>query len=163
MQSRVLLRGVAAVLIGAFLLTGPVAAEDPQPPKPGPEDRCPVCGMFVHKFDLWVAAITFADGSSLFFDGPKDLFRYYLQPEDYRKSGAAEEITAIYVTDYYSTAPIPARDALFVLGSEVLGPMGKELVPVRDEEAAETFRRDHQGERVIAFDEVELSDLAALE
>ncbi len=59
------------------------------PVKPGPRDRCPVCGMFVSKYPNWIAQIEFKDGSREFFDGPKDMFRYYLKrPED--KSVQAE-------------------------------------------------------------------------
>jgi len=163
MHRQVLLRGTLAILAAAFVLTSPACAEDSQPPRPGPEDRCPVCGMFAHKTEAWVATMVFADGSRVFFDGPKDMFRYYLRPEDYQKGGTAKEIAAIFVTDYYTTESIPARDAFFVLGSDVMGPMGKELVPLGSAESAETLRRDHKGERVIVFDEVELSDISTLE
>ncbi len=40
-----------------------------------------------------------------------------------------------------------------MLGSDVQGPMGRDLVPVQGREAAERFARDHQG-RVLGFDEV---------
>jgi hypothetical protein len=41
------------------------------PVKPGPKDKCPVCGMFVAKYPDWVAALVFSDGSTVFFDGVK--------------------------------------------------------------------------------------------
>jgi len=163
MHRRVLLRGALAISAAAFVWAGPALTEGSQPQRPGPEDRCAVCGMFVHKYEAWVATIVHTDGSAVFFDGPKDLFRYYLRPEEYQRGEKAKDFAEIYVTDYYTTKAIPARDALFIVGSDVMGPMGKELVPVGSAEAAETFRRDHKGERVLAFDEVELSDISTLE
>ena len=163
MHRQVLLRWTQTILAVAFLLVGAARAEEPEPAMPGPEDRCPVCGMFVHNFHDWAATIIFSDGSRVFFDGPKDLFRYYLRLEDYRKNATAEEVIGIYVTEYYTTELISAGNALFVLGSDVMGPMGKELVPIGSAEAAETFRRDHAGKRVIAFEDVELSDISTLE
>jgi copper chaperone NosL len=41
-----------------------------------------------------------------------------------------------------------------VIGSDVLEPMGHELVPLRGEDEAKEFLRDHQGKRVARFDEV---------
>jgi len=163
MQRRVLLWGTLAIMTAALGQATPALAEVSQAPRPGPEDRCPVCGMFAHKFEAWVASIVFADGSAVFFDGPKDMFRYYLRPEEYQRGEKAKDFAEIYVTDYYTTESIPARRAFFVVGSDVMGPMGKELVPVGSAEAAETFRRDHKGERVLAFDEIELSDISTLE
>jgi nitrous oxide reductase accessory protein NosL len=49
---------------------------------------------------------------------------------------------------------------IFVTGSDVLGPMGKELVPILGREAAETFRRDHAGEKLLRFDGRQLVELA---
>ena len=59
-----------------------------------------------------------------------------------------------FVTSYYDREAIRARDALFVIGSDVLGPMGAELIPHASREAAEEFRRDHGGSAILGFDEV---------
>ena len=42
-------------------------------------------------------------------------------------------LATIAVTDYYAVEPIAARDAWYVVGSDVLGPMGHELVPLATE------------------------------
>ena len=47
-------------------------------------DKCPVCGMFVYKYPLWAAELNLSkNGSSksLYFDGVKDLMKFYLEPE----------------------------------------------------------------------------------
>ena len=110
-----------------------------------------ICGMFVKPYPAWIAMIQLDDGQQLFFDGPKDLFRYYFRMRE--KDGKAK-ISKIMVTEYYSAAPVNARVAFFVVGSDTLGPMGAELVPVSSREAAESFRKDHDGRKVLSFDEI---------
>ena len=58
------------------------------------------------------------------------------------------------VTEYYSVSRIDARAAWYVIGSDTLGPMGHELVPLTTQAEAEEFQRDHQGKRIVRFDEV---------
>jgi len=123
-------------------------------PKPTKTDRCPVCGMFVLPYPNWVATMEFRDGSHVFFDGPKDMFRYYLNLGSPLAPQKPEDVSEVFVTDYYSTRPIPARDAFFVMGSDILGPMGNELVPHASRDHAETFNKDHGGRQVLTFDEV---------
>lgn len=125
-----------------------------EPRRPGERDRCPVCGMFVAPHPEWVAQVAFEDGSRAWFDGAKDLFTYLLSRDRYLEAARRLEVVAVYVTDYYEATPIPAREAWYVLGSDILGPMGHELVAHAGREAAEEFRRDHGGRQVVAFEEV---------
>ena len=69
--------GFAAVLL-LILLPGNLRGADIEPGKPSRQDKCPVCGMFVYKYPDWVSEIIFKDGKTVFFDGPKDMFKYYL-------------------------------------------------------------------------------------
>jgi len=41
-----------------------------------------------------------------------------------------EDIDSIYVTDYYNLTLIDGYQAFYVVGSNVYGPMGKELIPL---------------------------------
>ena len=66
----------------------------------------------------------------------------------------ADDIAAIYVMEYYEMKPIDARKAFFVVGSDVYGPMGHELIPLATEADAATFRQDHQGKRILRLEEV---------
>ena len=144
---------IFAVGICVFgLLSGSVFATEPQPP--GKKDRCPVCGMFVAPYPDWMTTIVLKDDSQIYFDGCKDLFRYYFALPEGENKGTRGEIAEIYVTDYYSTKLVPADKVFFVLGSDVYGPMGKELIPVADKELAETFMRDHSGTRVLTFKQI---------
>jgi nitrous oxide reductase accessory protein NosL len=66
------------------------------------------------------------------------------------------------VIEYYSQARRPARDLFFVIGTDLEGPMGRDLVPVAGREAADRLLREHHGERVLSFDEVTRSVAASL-
>jgi|Deesub1362B_J571_1020462.scaffolds.fasta_scaffold00080_79 nitrous oxide reductase accessory protein NosL len=143
------------IILAVLLLLGVFAlAWASEPVTPGPKDKCPVCGMIVSKYPKWVAEILFKDGTYVAFDGPKDMFRYYFNLGKYGKS--ADQIDAIYVTEYYTTKMVKAddKDLYFVIGSDVYGPMGMELIPVKGKEKAEIFMKDHKGKKMLQFSEI---------
>ncbi len=152
-------RWVPPLLLAVVVVTVVTVRAD-EPLRPGPRDRCPVCGMFVAGYPNWLAAVELEDGVTLFFDGPKDMFRFLHDPEKYGADDVDDDdIVAVWVTDYYTTRPIDGRTALFVVGSDVTGPMGAELVPLATREDADGFRADHGGDAVLAFDDVDPADI----
>jgi len=152
---------VLLALFWSLLLTFPATAAEFQPP--GKEDRCPTCGMFVAGYPNWVASMVFKDGSRVFFDGPKDMFRYFFDLGKYRPGGTVDDIEVIFVTEYYSMRSMAATEVYFVSGSDVLGPMGKEMVPVAGLEQARGFMRDHGGGKLMQFDGKALVEVRAAE
>jgi nitrous oxide reductase accessory protein NosL len=146
---------VVAMFVLMLAISAGVFAQEPAPPTSS--DRCAVCGMYVVNFPNWVGTIILTDGSQVFFDGPKDLFKYLLNLEKHDKN--PQDISKIFVTDYYRVQMIDARKAFFVIGSDVMGPMGPELVPFSTKEESETFVRDHSGERVLLFDEISMENV----
>lgn len=147
--SLMLLVGLSAVLHGDGS-----GAETSGPAVPGPRERCPLCGLMVAGYPNCRAQLRFADSKVVFFDGVKDLMKYYFQISKYEKKRKAGDIREIFVTDYYSTDPIGAATAWFVIGSDVLGPKGRELIPHRSQELAEQFSKDHDGRRILTFQEI---------
>jgi nitrous oxide reductase accessory protein NosL len=143
-----------AALGTVLLMISTGLAETKGPVKPTREDKCPVCGMFVYKYPDWLAEIILKDESVDFFDGAKDLFRYYFGLRKYKLGKTKKDIAAIYVTEYYEIKLIDARKAFFVVGSDVYGPMGHELIPFAMEEDARTFMKDHKGKRILQFGEI---------
>lgn len=123
-------------------------------PAPKPRDLCPVCGMVVSKYPAWTATVVYRDGHAHHFDGAKDLFKYLFDLPRYAPGHRAENIARIGVTEYYDVKRIDARTAWYVIGSDVPGPMGHELIPLASRADAEEFRRDHQGRRILRFDEI---------
>jgi len=127
---------------------------DRKPIKPSPKDKCPVCGMFVAKYPDFLAQILFKDGSYAVFDGTKDLFKYYFNLGKVQPPKRVSDIDSIYVTDYYRLTLIDGWKALYVMGSNIYGPMGKELIPFEREEEAKEFMVDHVGKSLLKFGEV---------
>lgn len=126
-----------------------------------PTEKCPVCGMFVTKYQPWIAQLQYADGDVKFFDGVKDMMAYYFQPQNYGgKKGASA--SAVYVKDYYTLEWIDGEEAVYVTGSDVMGPMGHELIPFDSKEAAENFIKDHKGKEMFLFKEITLEQVTAL-
>jgi len=115
--------------------------------------------MFVSAYPSWWAAVVLSDGSTLYFDGPKDMFTYLADRSTYHPNQPLREINAIFVTDYYTGQPRLAREVFFVTGSDVLGPMGKELVPVAGEQALKTYLHDHGGDKVEIYRNGKLEEI----
>jgi copper chaperone NosL len=137
-----------------FLLLVFPATGNSSPVVAGKTDKCPVCGMFVAKYQDFLGQIIFTDGSYALFDGSKDMFKYYFDIKRYNPTKALTDIAHIYVTDYYSVTVIDGRKAWFVTGSDVFGPMGRELIPFAKESEAKEFMKDHAGKKVLPFAEV---------
>ena len=152
---------ISIVLIGLFLFIFSMNVMAVSPSTPSEKDKCPVCGMQVKPYPNWVAEIVMKDGTRFFFDGPKDMFKFYFNVKKYAPGRSQSEIEAVYVTDYYSTKMVDAKgqDVYFIPGSDVKGPMGMEIVPVKGKEQAETFMKDHNGKKMLRFDEVTMKDV----
>lgn len=121
--------------------------------RPGEKQKCPVCGMFVARYPDWVCQILFKDGDREVFDGAKDFFRFLLDMKGFGGKRGPADVAAVFVTDYYSLEPIDGKGASYVIGSDVYGPMGRELIPFARRADAEEFLRDYGG-RILGFDKV---------
>jgi copper chaperone NosL len=141
-------------LFCALVLNGPAAAGDKEYIKPAARDKCPVCGMFVAKYPDWIAEVLFKDGSYRVFDGPKDMFKYVLDVSTYEKTRTSSGISTLYVMDYYAVQPIDASKAFYVIGSDIYGPMGAELIPFEKEADAKEFMKDHDGRRILRYRDI---------
>lgn len=126
------------------------------------DQRCPVCGMFVAKYDSWLTqARDLKADKTLFFDGVKDLLVFWFEPRAYGGNTQAD-LGEMWVKDYYTLKWIAAREAFYVTGSEVYGPMGHEFIPFADRKAAESFRQDHKGSGIVAFSEITPAMVSAM-
>jgi nitrous oxide reductase accessory protein NosL len=110
--------------------------------------------MFVAGYKDFLAAAVFRDGATVFFDGCKDMFRFLLDVGTYAPGRARGDIASVWVTDYYSLKWADGFTAFFVHGSDVLGPMGRELIPFAKEKEAKGFMKDHKGDRLLRFADV---------
>ncbi len=147
------------LVVGLTLACSPVSA-DPLVPLAG-DTRCPVCGMFVAKYDAWITQIIYEDKRVESFDGVKDMLAYYFHPQEY--GGLPDsKCNEIWVKDYYTLAWIEGRKAWYVTGSDVYGPMGHEFIPFSSKPAAEAFAKDHHGKKILPFSEITAQMVEAL-
>ena len=165
-RRRALQLGLATMLLPALPVLAaakPAVAPVIDLPKPGPRDRCPVCGMFPERYPDWVATVLFDDGHADHFDGAKDFFKYLYDMPKFASGRKREHITGMGVTGYYAAEMIDARYAFYVIGSDVLGPMGHELVPHPDLYDAEAFLVDHTATKIVSFKETSMDMMLGLD
>ncbi len=118
------------------------------------DEKCPVCGMFLYKYPRWVSRIEYAD-KNVSFDGIKDMMKYYFTHQ--------QKIKEILVQDYYTQQTIDAKRAYFVVGSDVYGPMGNELIAFKDKKAAKRFALDHRAKKILLFKEITQDEVYKLD
>jgi copper chaperone NosL len=148
------------LLLSLIAVACAAVAEDLMPAQ---KERCPVCGMFPSMFPEWTATIEFKDGTRATFDGPKDMFKYYLDIKKYNPQESQADVMAIFVKDYYSKESIGGLDAFYVIWSDVLGPMGHQLIPFEKEADAKKFLKEHKGKKVVRFKDVTLELITSLD
>jgi len=110
-------------------------------------DRCRKCGMLVDDHPRWVAGLVDENGVEERFCSPRCLFAHWRGP-----AGATAQDA--WVTEYYTQEKMPLSEVRFVMGSDVIGPMGQALVPIAGIEEAEGFMRDHHGTRILSAEEI---------
>lgn len=94
--------------------------------------------MTVDPASRWYAEV--AEGGRLQgFDTPKCALRYLLR----QAPGGV-----VKVRSYYQQRQVSGSEVVFALGSDVLGPMGADLVPIEPEFAAK-FRSEHHASQVL--------------
>lgn len=148
-------------LIILFSLSFGYSQNKIKPIEPKDKDKCPVCGMFVKDYPEWWCEIILNNGKVYFFDGTKDMFKFYLQPEAYGVKKKFK-IVKVYVKDYYTLDWIDAYSAYYVIDSDVYGPMGNELIPFTSKEDAIEFKYDHNGSKILQFNDIDWELLTRL-
>ncbi len=131
-------------------------------------EKCPVCGMFVYKYPKWAAQIYYDHNGHTHhysFDGVKDMMKFYFDPMRYGdyKDSKKQNISKILVTDYYSQKAIDGKKAYYVIGSDVYGPMGDELIPFKSLDEAKVFKADHVGLEILKFDQIDQKKVYSLD
>jgi hypothetical protein len=111
--------------------------------------------MFTYKYPKWAAQIYYGE-KHFSFDGVKDLMKLYFDATKWGKytDNTRDKISKILVTDYYSQKAIDGTKAYYVIGSDVPGPMGNELIPFAQESDAKSFFDDHHAKTIVRFDKI---------
>lgn len=116
-------------------------------------DRCPVCGMRPAKHPKFASAIVTKQGQTYYFCGTGCLIKGWLHPEIFLgrfKTTLARAVTP----EYFGGKPIDALSARWVAGSDVVGPMGRAVVPLKDDADVAVFKKRHGGKTVFRLGEL---------
>jgi len=154
--SLVLLMSVGCAKPGSNSTQQPVAAESNNMVMPQiiPEGlSCGKCGMYPAKYPRWQSQIVFNDGSMTPFDGCKCMFNFMSSMGQFDKANSMDDVAAIFVKDFNTGEWLNGTDAFYVVGSKLMGPMGKELIPFKDKAAAMEFHQE-QGGNMMGYSEI---------
>jgi len=114
------------------------------------EERCKNCGMKIDPTSAWNADLIGTDGQAVRFDTPRCAFTYW--------RGGKMQAKELRAQDYYDRKWRDGAELKFVLGGDVLGPMGPDLVPV-DAPRAGKFIQDHSADKAVTTAEVTMDVL----
>jgi len=161
---------VAAAIVTMF--PGTVGATEflqlPDGSKVNLSETCPVCGMVIGGKGAQgatvtykdgkvvgfggVAAAVFKDGHVVGFEGARCLFIYNSVPQQYNVDVA--NIARQFVTDFTTKKMIDLSKTFLVLGSNVKGPMGYEMIPFTTKEEAAKFAVENEGKWIVQLHEI---------
>ncbi len=113
--------------------------------KASSESRCAHCGMKIEANSAFRAEIAPPSGAPLVFDTPRCAILSFRAD-----AGPAAKIR---VQEFYDRSFQDASELRFVVGSDVLGPMGPDYIPVSPP-ITPKFLKDHAGERVLTLSEI---------
>ena len=136
---------------------GPVPAllslDDQGQMRISPEDRCPVCAMVPAKHVKTSCAIESKDGRTWYFCGTGCLIRTWLHPEHFLGVDKSNLARAV-VRDFFNGEQLDADSVIWVAGSDVVGPMGPAIVPLKDKADVDAFRERHGGKHRFMLSEM---------
>ena len=107
------------------------------------EDRCPVCAMLPMRYPRFAAAIELQGG----------MLNAWLNPDIFLGTEAGQ-LKRPLVREYLSGQTLDAREVIWVSGSDVVGPMGPALIPLKGASDLEAFRRRHGAKHVFRLEEL---------
>lgn len=151
---RFLIVALSAALLVLTIGGAPAYAADDYPAQQiSAQQRCPVCGMYPARYPAWAAQVVFKDHSMIAVESPAELFRFLRDVKKYDARHDISDIARMYATDYAKRVWIDAKQALYVQGSKVKGPMGMsdDLPAFASKSDAEAFAKESGG-NVVTFD-----------
>lgn len=114
---------------------------------------CGKCGMYPARYPRWQSQIIFNDDTMTPFDGCKCMFNFIFAMDKFDQKHSPNDIAVAWVKDFNTGKWLNAEDASYVVGSNMMGPMGKELIPFADQAAAMKFQEE-QGGTMMKFEDI---------
>jgi hypothetical protein len=116
-------------------------------------NRCELCGMTLDPSSPWLAELVGTDGATHRFDTPKCALLAW-------RTGKVPA-RATRFQEFYERVWRDGATLVFAVGSDVIGPMGGDTVPI-DPTRAPKFEKDHGATRVVRLEELTAQVLQAL-
>ncbi|MFO0662261.1 MAG: nitrous oxide reductase accessory protein NosL [Polyangiaceae bacterium] len=108
------------------------------------EERCKRCGMVIDPTSRWLAEIREGDQVLARYDTPKcALFA----------SRSGKQAGTVYLRGYYTQKVMALSDVVLATGSDVIGPMGADLIPIEPEHGTR-FKNEHAARVVLKPNEL---------
>ena len=115
--------------------------------------RCKHCGMRIDPNSAWRTELVGVDGSITPFDTPRCALTSWRTAKTPARS--------IRVQEYYDRRFCSGEDVRWVIGGDVVGPMGPDFVPV-DPARVTKFIQDHGADRSLRLDEITVEVLVSI-
>ncbi len=116
-------------------------------------DRCPLCAMLPARYPEFSCAIQLKNGKTYYFCSPRCLLRVWSDPKRYLNI-SPDQLGALVVRHYFTGKQIDGRSALWVGGSDVIGPMGPAIIALDSQKEVAVFKQRHGGKRVFRLNEL---------
>ena len=116
-------------------------------------DRCPVCAMQVSKHKKFACAVQLMNGNTFYFCSTGCMIRSWMHPDIFLGAAKAELKRSV-VQDYFTGEQVPGQSVHWVAGSDVIGPMGPALVPIKNEQHLDVFKKRHGAKAVFRLSEM---------
>jgi hypothetical protein len=109
------------------------------------ELRCAYCGMAIKPDNPWRVEMTTGAGATKHFDTPRCAFETKLEGKG--------DVKSLRFQDFYDRTWHEASELSYAVSSDVMGPMGHDLVPLLPAHA-EKFKKDHHAKEILGYDQV---------
>jgi nitrous oxide reductase accessory protein NosL len=109
--------------------------------------------MQVSKHQKFACAIELKNGKTFYFCGSGCMIRSWMHPDIFL-GVTKTELKRSVVQDYFTGDQVSGESVFWVAGSDVIGPMGPALVPLKNEKGLEVFKRRHGAKTVFRLSEM---------
>lgn len=116
--------------------------------EPDAESRCTVCGMYPARYPEHRCQATLSDGRTQHFCSSQCLVSFLAAPKEYLKKDV--KMKSVWVTIPQEQSFEYAMGLYYLVGSSIMGPMGKEAIPYRSKAVADATASKHGG-KVVRF------------
>jgi len=111
--------------------------------------------MKIDPASAWRADLVPESGDAVHFDSPRCALLAW-------RTGKVPHVKSVRLQEFYDRTWRDGADLRFAIGSDVVGPMGPDVVPVDPARAAK-FAADHAAARVVSLDDLTAAVLDSLQ